>query len=50
MRLGKRAGIARPGVQTMDDVVAMITGATRQEFATAMAGEKPAAESEPPPL
>jgi fructose transport system ATP-binding protein len=28
MRLGRRVGVARPGVQTMDDVVAMITGAS----------------------
>jgi fructose transport system ATP-binding protein len=50
MRLGKRAGIARPGVQTMDDVVAMITGATRQELAAVIAGQAGAAESQPPPL
>ena len=35
MRLGKRAGIARPREQTMDDVVAMMTGATRAELAAA---------------
>src|SRR5947209_14548985 len=35
MRLGRRAGIARPGDQTMDDVVAMMTGATQAELATA---------------
>src|SRR5947209_5205712 len=35
MRLGRRAGIARPADQTMDDVVAMMTGATQAELATA---------------
>jgi len=28
MRLGRRVGIAQPGVQSMDDVVSMITGAS----------------------
>jgi fructose transport system ATP-binding protein len=37
MRLGKRSGIARPGEQTMDDVVALMTGASRAEIA-AVAG------------
>jgi len=35
MRLGQRAGVARPGEQTMDDVVALMTGATRGEMAIA---------------
>jgi fructose transport system ATP-binding protein len=35
MRLGRRAGIARPNEQNMDDVVAMMTGATRAELAAA---------------
>jgi fructose transport system ATP-binding protein len=35
MRLGKRAGIARPSEQTMDDVVALMTGATQAELAAA---------------
>jgi fructose transport system ATP-binding protein len=34
MRLGRRAGIARPGQETMDDVVAMMTGATQAELST----------------
>jgi fructose transport system ATP-binding protein len=38
MRLGKRAGIATPGEQTMDDVVALMTGATRAEISAATAG------------
>ena len=33
MRLGRRAGIARPGQQTMDTVVAMMTGATQAQLA-----------------
>jgi fructose transport system ATP-binding protein len=33
MRLGKRVGIARPGEQTMQDVVAMMTGASRETVA-----------------
>jgi fructose transport system ATP-binding protein len=33
MRLGKRAGIARPSMQKMEDVVALMTGATRAEIA-----------------
>ena len=33
MRLGKRVGIARPGEQTMQDVVAMMTGASRESVA-----------------
>ena len=37
MRLGRRAGIVRPGEQTMDDVVAMMTGATQAELAAATA-------------
>ncbi len=37
MRLGKRAGIARPNEQTMDEVVAMMTGASRLEMAAATA-------------
>jgi fructose transport system ATP-binding protein len=35
MRLGRRAGVARPGQQTMDDVVAMMTGATQAELTAA---------------
>lgn len=35
MRLGRRVGVARPGVETMDDVVALMTGATRSELAAA---------------
>ncbi|MDB5075606.1 MAG: sugar transporter ATP-binding protein [Chloroflexi bacterium] len=35
MRLGKRAGIAKPGEQTMEDVVALMTGASRAEIAAA---------------
>lgn len=35
MRLGRRAGIARPREQTMDDVVALMTGATQAELAAA---------------
>ena len=35
MRLGRRAGIARPGTQTMEDVVALMTGASRAELAAA---------------
>ena len=35
MRLGRRAGIARPDEQSMEDVVAMMTGATRAELASA---------------
>jgi fructose transport system ATP-binding protein len=35
MRLGKRSGIARPGEQSMDDVVALMTGASRSEIAAA---------------
>lgn len=31
MRLGRRVGIARPGRETMEDVIAMMTGATRRE-------------------
>ena len=31
LRLGRRVGIARPGEQTMDEVVARMTGATRAE-------------------
>jgi fructose transport system ATP-binding protein len=38
MRLGRRAGIARPGKQTMDEVVALMTGATRAELAAAAPG------------
>ncbi len=30
MRLGKRAGVLRPGVDTMEDVVAMMTGASKK--------------------
>ena len=32
MRLGRRIGIARPGQNTMDDVVAMMTGASQAEM------------------
>ncbi|HVC81111.1 MAG TPA: ATP-binding cassette domain-containing protein [Chloroflexota bacterium] len=46
MRLGRRAGIARPREQTMDDVVALMTGATRAELATAVA-TAPTAHAEP---
>jgi fructose transport system ATP-binding protein len=35
MRLGRRSGVARPKDQSMDDVVAMMTGATQAELATA---------------
>jgi fructose transport system ATP-binding protein len=35
MRLGKRVGIARPSEQQMDDVVSMMTGASRAEIAAA---------------
>jgi fructose transport system ATP-binding protein len=35
MRLGKRSGIAKPGEQTMDDVVRLMTGASRAELAAA---------------
>jgi fructose transport system ATP-binding protein len=35
MRLGRRVGLARPSEQSMDDVVAMMTGATRAELAAA---------------
>ncbi len=35
LRLGKRAGIARPNEQSMDDVVAMMTGASRAELSAA---------------
>jgi hypothetical protein len=38
MRLGRRAGIARPSEQTMDEVVALMTGATRAELAAATPG------------
>jgi fructose transport system ATP-binding protein len=38
MRLGRRAGIARPAEQTMDEVVALMTGATRAELAAAAPG------------
>lgn len=38
MRLGRRAGTARPGQQVMDDVVAMMTGATQAELAAASTG------------
>jgi fructose transport system ATP-binding protein len=38
MRLGRRAGIARPSEQTMDEVVALMTGATRAELAAAVPG------------
>ncbi len=31
MRLGRRVGIARPGRETMEDVIAMMTGATKRE-------------------
>jgi fructose transport system ATP-binding protein len=37
MRLGRRAGIARPNEQSMDEVVAMMTGASQQEMAAATA-------------
>ncbi len=30
MRLGRRAGVLRPGVDTMEDVVAMMTGASKK--------------------
>jgi fructose transport system ATP-binding protein len=33
MRLGRRVGVARPGQQTMQDVVAMMTGASRETVA-----------------
>lgn len=33
MRLGRRVGVARPGEQTMQDVVAMMTGASRETVA-----------------
>jgi len=33
MRLGRRAGIARPSERTMDDVVGMMTGASRADVA-----------------
>jgi fructose transport system ATP-binding protein len=33
MRLGRRVGVARPGRQTMQDVVAMMTGASRETVA-----------------
>jgi fructose transport system ATP-binding protein len=35
MRLGRRAGIARPGQDTMDGVVALMTGATQAELKAA---------------
>ncbi len=35
MRLGRRAGVIRPRQQTMDDVVAMMTGATQSELTAA---------------
>ena len=38
MRLGRRVGIARPSEQSMDDVVAMMTGASRAELAAAASG------------
>ncbi len=38
LRLGRRVGIARPGEQTMDEVVAMMTGATQAELAAAVTG------------
>lgn len=42
MRLGRRVGIARPGEQAMDDVVAMMTGATQAELSAASVGERKA--------
>jgi fructose transport system ATP-binding protein len=48
MRLGRRAGIARPGEQSMDGVVAMMTGATQAELATAVAAaDQTASQAEP---
>jgi fructose transport system ATP-binding protein len=38
MRLGRRAGMARPSEQTMDDVVGMMTGASRAEVIAATSG------------
>jgi len=40
MRLGRRAGIARPGERTMDDVVGMMTGATQEELAATGSASK----------
>ncbi len=39
MRLGRRVGIARPSEQSMDEVVSMMTGATRAELAAAAHAE-----------
>jgi fructose transport system ATP-binding protein len=40
MRLGRRVGIARPGEQTMEGVVAMMTGATQAELSAASVSEQ----------